>query len=417
MGSSTTQGGGAAEARRLPPVWLMGMTNLALGVSGAIALLIVPQLLSALHVPEPRIAQITGLALVPGFASTLAAPILDVRFSRKTYTIAFTLLGALLSALALAFVADLAVVGWLLFASGFAVSLAVAASGGWLGSLIRQDDDSKLAAWFTVSNIAGFGLTSMVGINLIRDMPAGVGAVIAGLLVAAPAAVCLVIPGVPPDKRLASESFHQFFGDIVALVRRSEVLVTALLFGMPAASFALTNTLGGLGRDYHASEQFVALAGGAGATAAGVIGSLLVPRLAKRFPARSLYLAIGAIGAVFSLALIFAPHTPTMFAAAMAGENVFQSAAFATSTFVIFAIMGKDNPLAATEFAVLTAAVGVPLTYMQVLDGQAYGAGGLTGAYLTDGGLGLAACGALAVLLLAISRRRRTSSNASAQTL
>jgi PAT family beta-lactamase induction signal transducer AmpG len=392
----------------------MGMTNLALGVSGAIALLIVPQLLSALHVPEPRIAQITGLALVPGFASTLAAPILDVRFSRKTYTIAFTLLGALLSALALAFVADLAVVGWLLFASGFAVSLAVAASGGWLGSLIGQDDDSKLAAWFTVSNIAGFGLTSMVGINLIRDMPAGVGAVIAGLLVAAPAAVCLIIPGVPPDKRLASESFRQFFGDIVALVRRSEVLVTALLFGMPAASFALTNTLGGLGRDYHASEQFVALAGGAGATAAGVIGSLLVPRLAKRFPARPLYLAIGAIGAVFALALIFAPHTPTMFAAAMAGENVFQSAAFATSTFVIFAIMGKDNPLAATEFAVLTAAVGVPLTYMQVLDGRAYGAGGLTGAYLADGGLGLAACGALAVLLFAISRRRRMPSNANA---
>jgi PAT family beta-lactamase induction signal transducer AmpG len=400
----------SAQLRRLPPVWVMGMTNLTLGVSGAVALLIVPQLLSALHVPEPRIAQITGLALVTGFAVTPVSPILDVRFSRKTYAIAFMLLGAVLSTLALLMVDQLAVVGWLLFAALFAISLAVAATGGWLGSLVSKADDSRLAAWFTVANIAGFGLSSIIGINLIRGLPPGVGAVVLGVLVAAPAAVCLIIPGSPPDKRLASESFGQFFGDILALIRRPEVLVTATLFAVPAASFALTNTLGGLGRDYHATEQFVALAGGAGATVAGVIGSLMVPQIAKRFPARPLYLAIGAIGAVFSLALTLAPHTPAFFAAAMAGENIFQAAAFTTSTFVIFAIMGKDNPLAATEFAVLTAAVGVPLAYMQVLDGHAYGAAGLAGAYLMDGGLGLVACALMAGLLLLVSRRGRSAS-------
>ncbi|MDB5477370.1 MAG: putative rane protein [Phenylobacterium sp.] len=383
----------------------MGLTNLPLGVSGAVALLIVPQLLSAAHVPEPRIAEITGLALLAGFACVPLSPILDVRFSRKTYAIVFTLLTGVLTTLSLLELQNLAVLGWLLFATLFSVSLVVAAAGGWLGSLVAKTDDTRLGSWLTVANISGFGVTAIVGTSLIRALPPGVGAVVLGLLAAAPALVCLLIPGPPPDRRLASESFGRFFGDVAALVRRPSVLLTALLFIVPAASFALTNTLGGLGHDYAASERFVSLAGGAGVTVAGVIGSLLAPRLADRMSARVLYLAIGAIGALFTLALIVLPHTPTVFLLAMMGENIAQSAALATANVVIFRTMGKDNPLAATEFAVLTAAVTVPITYMQVIDGHAYGSGGLPGIYLTDAGLGLAACAAMA-LVLSLTRRK-----------
>jgi PAT family beta-lactamase induction signal transducer AmpG len=383
----------------------MGLTNLPLGITGAVALLIVPQLLSAAHVPEPRIAEITGLALLAGFACVPLSPILDVRFSRKTYAIAFTLLGGLLTIASLLELQNLAILGWLLFATFFSISLAVAASGGWLGSLVDKADDTRLGSWFTVANIGGFGITAIVGTSLMRALPSGLGAVVLGLLAAAPALVCLFIPGPPPDRRLASESFGQFFGDVAALVRRPSVLLTALLFIVPAASFALTNTLGGLGHDYAASERFVSLAGGAGVTVAGVIGSLLVPRLANRMSARVLYLAIGAVGALFTLALIALPHTPTVFLVAMMGENIAQSAALATANVVIFRTMGKDNPLAATEFAVLTAAVTVPITYMQVVDGHAYGSGGLPGIYLTDAGLGLAACAAMA-LVLTLARRK-----------
>jgi PAT family beta-lactamase induction signal transducer AmpG len=403
----TVDAGEPAAGRRPPPIWFMGMTNLVLGINGAVTLLIVPQLLAALRVPEPRIAQITALALVPLFAATPVSPILDVRFSRKTYAIGFTLLAGVLSALSLLLVGRLEIVGWLLFAAGFAVALAMSAVGGWLGSLVRREDDSRLAAWFTVANIGGFGLTSIVGVGLIRALPPGLGALGLGAMVAAPAAICLVIPGVPPDRRLASESFGQFFRDVMALIRKPSVLLTAALFAAPCASFALTNMLGGVGRDYHASEQFVAIAGGAGATVAGVIGSLLIPKLATRIPGRPLYLLVGAAGSLSTLALIVLPRTPALFAVAMAGENIAQAAAFTTSTFVIFAIMGKDNPLAATEYAVLTAAVGVPLVYMQMLDGQAYGAGGLGGAYLTDAGLGLAACAVMAAALLAANGRGR----------
>ena len=389
---------------RTPPVWVMGLTNLPLGISGAVTLLIVPQLLSALRVPEPRIAAITGLALAAGFSSVPATPILDVRFSRKTYTIAFTILTGVLCTVALLEIENLAILGWLLFAAMFSVQLAVAAGGGWLGSLVAKEDDGKLAAWFTVGNIAGFGVTSVVGVWLLRHLPQGAGAVVLGVIVASPAIICLLIPGRAPDRRLASESFGRFFGDVLALIRRPSVLLTVLLFAAPAASFALTNTLGGLGRDYSASEQFVSLAGGVGVTVAGVVGSLLAPRLAERLAPRVLYLLIGTVGSLFTLSLIVLPRTPAFFAVAMAGENICQAAAFATGNVVMFRTMGKDNPLAATEFGILTAAVGVPLTYMQIVDGRAYGVGGLTGAYLADAGLGLGACAVLAIVLF-LARR------------
>jgi len=390
---------------RMPPVWVMGLTNLPLGITGAVALLIVPQLLSAAHVPEPRIAEITGLALLAGFGCVPVSPILDVRFSRKTYAIGFTLIAGLLTTVSLLALDRLAVLGWLLFATFFSVSLAIAAAGGWLGSLVAKTDDARLGPWMTAANIAGFGVTAIVGAGLIRALPPGFGAVALGLIAAAPALICALIPGPPPDRKLARESFGRFFGDLMALVRQPTVLLTVLLFAVPAASFALTNTLGGLGHDYSASEQFVSLAGGAGVTVAGLIGSLLVPRLADRMPPRALYLGIGTLGAFFTLSLIVLPHTPGIFLLAMGGENIAQSAALATANVVIFRTMGKDNPFAATEFAILTAAVTVPITYMQVVDGHAYGGGGLTGTYLTDAGLGLAACAAMALVLM-LTRRR-----------
>jgi MFS transporter, PAT family, beta-lactamase induction signal transducer AmpG len=268
--------------QRLPPTWLMAVGNAPVGISGAVGLLIIPQLLAAQHVPEPQIAQITALALVPGFCAFLVAPILDVRFSRRTYASLFAILSGVLTALALLLADHRALVGLFLFAAFFSAQLSVSALGGWLGSLVPKARDSALGAWFIAWNIGGFGVTSMVGMTLLRAMPYELGAAILGALVAAPVLVFPFIPAPGPDRRLAKESFGQFAGDLLALARKPSVLMSLFLFGVPAASFALTNTLGGLGRDFAASERFVSFVGGAGAAVAGVFGSLMTPVLAAR---------------------------------------------------------------------------------------------------------------------------------------
>jgi PAT family beta-lactamase induction signal transducer AmpG len=92
----------------------------------------------------------------------------------------------------------------------------------------------------------------------------------------------------------------------------------------------------------------------------------------------------------------------------MIGQNLAQCAALATVNVVALQSLGSDNPFAATQFGLITCASALPITYMQLLDGHIYGAGGLTSMYLADGGLGLLACALMSGLLAVLARRRRS---------
>ena len=375
------------HAKKALPVWLLGLANFPLGLTGGLALLTMPQWLAAQHVPEAIIAEMTTLALVPTFLVFLLGPVFDIWFSRRTYAIVSTLVAAGGAFGTLLAGSNLALLAAAMFCSVLGAGANFMAIGGWFGTLVEKEEDAALGAWMTAANIGGFGLMSLVGMYAIRALSAPVAGAVLAVPILVPLLIYLRTTAPPPDDRLARESFKPFFRDLAVLVKRPIVFQTLLLFMVPAASFALTNTLGGLGGDYHASEGFVSVIGGAACVGAGLIGSLLVPPLAWRVPARALYLGIGFLGAVFTLSLIIVPRTPAFFAIAMIGQNFAQSAALATVSVVALQSLGKDNPFAATQFGLLTCASALPITYMQLADGHAYGAGGLTLMYLTDGGL------------------------------
>lgn len=401
----TDKGQSRFKLQPLPPVWLLGMGFLPLGAFGALMLITVPALLAAEHVPEPHIASVTAIALLPGFVSFVLAPLLDWRFSRRIYAILFAVLAGLCAFGALLLVRRIAWLTTLLFVGDFAASLCVAAVGGWFGSLTHGKQAGSLGAWFTVSNLAGGGVVATLAIPLLRDLPQPLGAALLALIVVASVPLYLVVDCPPADSRLAGESFREFARDVLSLLRRPSVLWTLLLFGLPSASFALTNTLGGLGRDFHTSEQLVGFVGGVGVTVAGVVGSLIVPRLSRLVPGRPLYLLVGGVGTLFTLGLTLAPHNSVTFGLAMLGENVFQAAAFSVANLIILRTIGDDNSLAATQFGLLTAACVLPLSYMQVIDGRAYALGGVTGSYLADAGVSGGVCVLLAALSWFLRRR------------
>jgi len=118
-----------------------------------------------------------------------------------------------------------------------------------------------------------------------------------------------------------------------------------------------------------------------------------------RLSPRLLYVCIGSAGALFTLSLLLASRTPTTFAVAVLGENVFQSAAFAVEAAIVLGTIGRDNALAATQFGLMIAAPNLPIAYMQAIDGAAYGAGGVAGALVADGMFSLAACAAAVFVL------------------
>jgi PAT family beta-lactamase induction signal transducer AmpG len=395
-----------AASRRLPPVWVMGLGFLPLGAMGSLTLITTPTLLAANHVPEAQIASITGISLIPGFVGFFLGPLLDWRFSRRFYAIVFCILGAACEYAGLLFLRDLPVLTAMMFASGMCIGLCVSAVGGWFGNLTPTDKKGALGAWFTVTNLGAGGLVAAVAISALRGLPYALGAGLLCLVIVAAIPLYLWITCPPADGRLASESFAAFARDVLALLRRPSVLWTLLIFLAPCASFALTNILGGLGRDFRASEAMVGLVGGVGISIAGVVGSLAMPVLVRFVPPRPLYLLVGGFGAAFTLILIVLPHTPLAFGAAMLGENVFQAASFSVGSAIVLRTIGHENPLAATQFALLNSAGGLPLTYMQFIDGHAYGAmGGANGAFLADAGVSGAACVVLALTLWLCRRR------------
>jgi PAT family beta-lactamase induction signal transducer AmpG len=393
-------------ARRLP-VWLLGLANLPLGITGAVALLITPEVLAARHVPETTIANITTFGLASTIFFFLVAPILDVRFTRRTYAIAMSIAASVLTVVAVLNFSSVGLLGLWLFLCMLAANLNSAAIGGWFGSILPHEDDAPLGAWMTLANVVGFGVTAILGIMLVHQTALWISALVLGSLNLLPLLIIFWVQPPTDERRRASETFGRFGNELMQLARRRDVRRLLLLLALPCASFALTNTLGGLGGDYHASEKLIALIGGIGVTLAGVLGSLSVPVLSRRFPLIGVYLGIGIVGGLSTLLLLVLPRTAAIFTLAFVLQNIWQSAGLSTGNALALSSIGKNNPLASTQFAVLTAAMSAPITYMQLVDGHAYGAHGLTGLYLTDGGLDLIACAAMTMLFLYWSRQVR----------
>ena len=391
--------------RKTPPVWLMGMSNATMGFSNGIVLFALPQLLAAEHVPESKIAAITAVAFSPAFWVVLFAPILDVRFSRRWYA---TVLAAASAVFAAASILGLppSPPSRIRRASRDRDREPFQRGDGRLVlQHHRPQGQNILSKWINISLICGIGITSMLGGQLVRHLPIVLAAVLVGVMVFAPATIFAFVPAPGPDRRLAGESFAQFNREVLSLLRRREVLVVLFLFLSPCSSFALTNLLGGLGGDFHASAGAISLAGGIGTFIPGLLGCALFPILARRMPLRFFYLSNGIVGSVFTLSLLALPHSTATFALAIFGEFFFQAVAFAVQIGIVFEAIGPDNPLAATTFCFLTAATNIPVTYMMAADGRAYAAHGIAGSFGLDAAICIATCLLAGLLLSKFDRR------------
>jgi PAT family beta-lactamase induction signal transducer AmpG len=393
--------------RTFAPLWLMGLTNAVYGMYGGIVVVSIPQLLSARHVPEATIASMTAAALSPGFWSFLVSPVLDVRFSRRWYAAVTAVAAAVLLWLAVLNLDNLALIETLLVAGFFCVNLNQSALGGWLSNITPAEQRNQLSVWVTIGNVGATGAMAMTAGEIVRDLSTPAAALVLGGLVLLPTAVYAWMPAPGPDRRLARESFPLFFGEILELVRRREVLLAILLFVAPAATFSLTNFLGGLGADFQVSPRLVGLVGGAGVMLGSISGCFLFRLIDRLLKLRFLYLMVGIIGSSFTLTLIPLPHNPTTFILALVGENVFQGLSITVSVAIAFETIGRDNPLAATTYSLMYSAFGIPISYMLFIDAWGYGRGGVAGCYAADAGLGLGSCLLLAALLRHATRPRQ----------
>lgn len=388
-----------STTRKIPALWILSLPVLPFGIMFGFTVVTLPQMLAAQGVPGGHIAESVAVITSPTFWGFLISPILDVHFRRRTFAIAFAIIGALAAGFTVLHHSSLLMVDAVMLTAFFSLSLYMFAIGGWTGALIRKDQDSRLASWNTIFEVGGGSVGLLLNGYLVQHLSGLLLAIIISLEFLLPILLFPLIPAPPPNGRLASESFTRFICEVASLFQRHEVLVALPLFLLPSASFALSNTLGGWGDAFHADPAFVSTITAICGVLAGTLGPALVPLLAKRIKLRPLYLTIGCVGAAFTLTVLLLPRAPWTFGLVFFGETIFQAAALATSIAITYEIIGPDNPLASTIFALLFAAASFPIDYMEFVDGHGYDWAGVNGAFLADACLSILACTFLAIVL------------------
>ena len=391
---------------RKVPLWLLGLTNAPFGMYGGILVISMPAMLNSRHVPEAIIGAFTAVTVSPGMWSIVASPMLDVRFSRRWYSVVTVFVAAVLLSVALLNLDHVDLAEVLLVTGFFAANLYQSALGGWLSSVIAPEERGRLSVWLTIANISGGGAMAVVAGEVASRCSPTVTALTLGAVLLLPIVVFPWIQAPGPDRRLASESFGQFFKEVASILKRREVLLSLVMFVMPAATFSLVNFLAGLGSEFHASMRFVGAVGGTGVVVAGITGCLVFRLINHLMPLRYLYLTIGVVGAAFTLALMFLPMTPLAFAVSLIGENVFQSIAITAAIAISFDTIGDRNPLAATTFCLMVSVMNIPNTYMIMVDKWGHAWRGVGGSFAVDACASLVACSLLAMLLVRLVRSK-----------
>ena len=284
---STSFAGAPPRYRNAPPAWVLGLATLCNGAFSGILIITVPQLLAARGVPELQIASVLSLSFVPGVFNFLAAPILDVGLSRRVYAIALAIGLAALTALSLNLSSDIPKLAVIMFLANICYYLYTPAIAGWFGQLVARNEEPVLGAWMSAASVAGFGCASAAGILLLRNLPFELGVAVICLLGLAPLSLFFFVPHEPTPTLSFRGSFGPVTRNLARIVRDRHVWRMMALFAAPCATFSLTNTLSGVGRDFHASEAFVGLVGGVGATLGGVFGGLGRASVGQTLPASS----------------------------------------------------------------------------------------------------------------------------------
>jgi len=356
-------------------------------------------LLTARGVPVGTVLAISGTAFSPTFWGWMLCPILDVRFTKRTYAWTFALLAALFMTATVLLLGNLRWFTVTLTASCLCAVFYTGALSGWVPDLVSDTEYDRMSAWLNVANLGAAGVFSAVVISLVRSAPLPVAAALLGLLVFAPALLLLGFPAPPRPEGTLRATFAAMGRDLRRIVRQGRVWIGLALFLSPASCFALTNAFSSLGRDFSAAEGLTTALNGPGVAIVCSMGSLLAVPLLRRWSRRSLYLASGLAAALCAVAATSLPHTVVVFAVVLLLYNMAQGFNYTSFSALQYEIVGPRNALAATTVTMLTAAGNFPITLMTKLEGRVYDRHGLNPMFWTDAA---SSVGAALLLLLVV---------------
>jgi len=368
----------------------MGLANTPYGFFSGFIMTSVPILLRAQNISVEQIAFIVTLAASPMFWVFLASPILDVRFTRRFYSILFAAIATVSLLLAVLLLRDIAILTACLVVGYAAICLYNYAFQSWMTEFMEEHHYAAVGASNNISNLGTAGVFGGLSVLAVRMLPVPYDAVVLTILFLSPFILIYFFPAATRPKRDSREVFRTFFGDLYALCRRQTCRYGLLVFVVPVCSFALP--FAAVGVEFNASEKWSTLLNGPAASVVCSLGCLFAILACRRISPRMIYVLTGLVGAAVTGAMMVAPRILLVFILGRLLYSFFQGMCYTAFSSVLYGIVGRNNVLAGTQLALLSAASNLPVSYMTALDGVGFAHAGIQGMLATDTFVTIAAC-------------------------
>lgn len=380
--------------QRHAPAWLVGITYAPFGLYNGFIAIAMPFLLTARGVPLDRVLGLQFTVLLPSFLSFLITPLVDCGISRRGWAL-LCAAGAGLSLwggvvlLPEAAHASAPLLAGVLLLGYLSAQMFSSALGGMIPNLVAEEQTGTVSAWLNIAYLGGTGIGGWLGSVLVPRLGLRTAAPLLGVAVFLPSLLLVVIGAELRVPRKVAETMQRLLPDLRAVSKTRAAVIGMLIFVVPAATFAAQNSFSGLGRDFHASDAATTFVTGWGSAIICSAGALLGGWLANRMDRRTMFVGSGVVAAFASVSMALGARTGSVFFAGATFYYLLAGVNYAAASAVAFDIMGVDNPLSATQYAMLIAASNLAIETVIKGDQWGYNRGAARGLLLTDAAFSL----------------------------
>ena len=369
------------------------------GFNNAVIVLLMPYLLRKYGMTVGQISTITAVAYIPLIWSFLWSPVADTGLRRQYWAIVSAVTCAVTAAAAILFVhSSVPVLMTLLFVSSGCSGLLSSACGALL-TMIPESMRGRASGWYQAGNVGGNAIAGGGLIWLADHASLQTIAMIVLVLLIAPSLAALWLQEAAPIRGAIGPKILAMLHDLRDLLRSRRTWLGLAFFLSPVGTAAVNNLISGLGPDYHASGNEVAVVTGLASGLLSMLGCFAGGLFADRMNRMMAYALSGGLTAAFGAWLAFGALSPFTFGAGYAGYSLAAGFAYAVYTALLLDVVGKRQHAAALAYSALNASGNASIAYMTWLDGVGYKHWGIRGLMGTD----MAANAVFAVLLVLVA--------------
>jgi hypothetical protein len=371
------------------------------GAFNGVVAVAIPYLLRRQGVSVERIAAIVALVQAPAIWYVLWAPVVDIKFRRRTWVVMLSLASAIAAATALSLTTKgLIRSATALFVVASALNQPVSSAvGGLVAAVMSPAQRGRAAGWSQAGVLGGGVLSAGVAVWLADLASARTVGVVVGMLIALPSLVAILVDEPIGDRSNRGAHIRRMVRELAVVVRRRDIWLGIAFFVSPACAGALMNVFAGIAVDYHSSPTVVVavvVLGGVLTAGGALAGGFVLDRI-DRWRA---YPIAALLTSGVTAAMIFAPLRPATYIIGAAAYALVTGFGYAAFMALALDLVGSDMLAGGTLFTLLTAALNIPVVYMLRLDGLGYGRFGIRGMLGADA-LGNVLAAIVLVMLLA----------------